>query len=164
MAIAILIGLLLNLNRDEWFVAITFGVLIDADHLFATPRYVADNGLGAILRPTWDDASGEPWKSLYHDPVGAFIVFPLAIGWRYLIPFLFWGSHLAIDEFQLATLEYSAIIESAVLVGVVGGIVYVTYSRWGALREEPSLRAFFAEIWGQTRTWFSQVRVSIRTP
>lgn len=142
--------MLLNLNRDEWFVALTFGVIIDADHLFALPRYVSDNGAGAILAPTWDDGSGLPWKSAFHHPEGAFVVGYLAIGWRLFIPFLFWGSHLLIDEFQLATLEYSAFIESIFLSAVVGGIVILGYKRWSALEPDGDFRQYLVYV----KKWF----------
>ena len=55
LLVAVLIGLVLNLNRDEWFVALLFGVAIDLDHVFAAPRYISQNGWAAILRPTWSD-------------------------------------------------------------------------------------------------------------
>lgn len=164
LAIAVLIGLLLNLNRDEWFVAITFGVLIDADHLFAAPRYISDNGLGAIMKPSWDDASGLPWKSLFHEPVGAFFVVPLAIGWRYMTPLVFWGAHLLADELQVATLDQSAVVESVLFTGVVVAIVYVAYSRWSALSGDESFMVFLHESWAQTRQWLASVSASIRAP
>lgn len=146
----------MNLNKDEWFIAITFGVLIDADHLFAAPRYISDNGLAAILRPSWDDASGLPWKSLFHDPIGVFIVAPLSIGWRFLLPLVFWGMHVAADELQAATLDQSAIVESAMLCAVIVAIVFVTYSRWRALAPKPGLRCFFEHSWAEAKAWFSK--------
>jgi len=145
-AFAVLLGMLLNLNRDEWFVALLFGVVIDADHLFAVPRYVSDNGVAAILSPTWDDGSGLPWKSSFHHPEGAFVVGYLAIGWRLFIPFLFWGTHLAIDEFQLATIEYSGIIELIFLSAVVGGIVVLGYRRWLAVEPDGDFQHYMAYL------------------
>jgi len=145
-------------------VAITFGVLIDADHLFAAPRYISDNGLGAIMRATWDDASGLPWKSLFHEPVGAFFVVPLAIGWRYMTPLLFWGTHLAADELQMATLGSSAIVESVLLSATVVVIVFLVYSRWSALNDQQSFRVFLTQSWAQVRAWLSRAKVSIRAP
>lgn len=154
----------MNLNRDEWFVALTFGVLIDADHLFAAPRYISDNGLGAIMSPSWDDASGLPWKSLFHEPVGAFFVVPLAIGWRYMVPVIFWGTHVAADELQMATLGQSALVESVIIIAVCAGILYVAYSRWSALSAEPSFQLFLKQSWAQIKTWSSRLGESIRTP
>lgn len=138
--------MLLNLDRQEWFAAITFGVVIDADHLFALPRYVSDNGAAAILSPTWDDGSGLPWKSSFHHPEGAFVVGYLAVGWRFLIPLLFWGSHVVIDEFQLATLEHSAVIESVFLAAVIGGILMLGYRRWLELEPEGDFQQFMLYV------------------
>lgn len=138
LVIAVLMGMLLNLDRNEWFAALTFGVLVDADHLFALPRYVDDNGWTAIFRPTWDDASGLPWKSLLHYPVGAIIVGPLAVGWRYLVPLTFWAVHVAIDQLQNELIEYTNPIEAAMFAGACAGVLYVGYHRWAALAEDPS--------------------------
>ena len=138
--------MILNLDRDEWFAALTFGVIIDADHLFAVPRYVSENGVAAILNPSWDDGSGLPWKSAFHHPEGAFVVGYLSIGWRLLIPLIFWGTHVAIDEFQLATIEYSGLIESIFLGAVVVGIVSLGYSRWLHLEPDGDFRLYMAHL------------------
>lgn len=154
--------MLLNMSRDEWFVALTFGVLIDADHVFAMPRYVSDNGWDAILRPIWDDGSGLPWKSLFHYPVGAFVVAPLAIGWRYLIPLLFWSVHVFLDYFQSWTIEYSAPVESLLIVGVSSGIVFVAYSSWKHLEPDGDFRIFTKRVAARMRSSASTYGRSIR--
>lgn len=74
------------------------------------------------------------------------MVAPLAIGWRYFLPLLFWGVHVGIDELQKATLEQSAVIESAVLIGACSGVFYVQYSRWAALTPGGSLAGYMAHI------------------
>jgi len=145
-AVAVLIGLLLNLNRDEWFVALTFGVLLDADHIFGAHRYITDNGWAAVLRPTWDDGSGLPWKSLLHYPVGFFVVAPLSVGWNFLLPLLFWGAHVGLDELQGATLDHSAAIESALLVSACAGVFAVKYHRWTALTPDGGLSGYLSHI------------------
>jgi hypothetical protein len=144
--------MLLNLDRNEWFVALTFGVIIDADHLFALPRYISDNGAAAILSPTWDDGSGLPWKSSFHHPEGAFVVGYLAVGWRLFIPFIFWAAHVAIDELQLATLDYSAMIESTFLITVVSGIVALGFWRWSKLEPEGD----FSQYLSYVKKWFKE--------
>jgi len=149
LAVSVLIGLLLSLNRDEWFIALTFGVLLDADHLFAAPRYISDNGLAAILRPTWEDGSGLPWKSLLHYPIGFFVVAPLSIGWRYLLPLLFWGVHVGIDEFQSATLEHTTAIESVLFVSTCLGIFAIKYRRWIALTPDGDLSGYLSHLKGR---------------
>ena len=146
LAFAVLLGMLLNMNRDEWFVALTFGVLIDADHLFAAPRYISDNGWAALLRPSWDDGSGLPWRSLMHYPVGAFVVVPLAVGWRLMIPLVFWGSHLLLDYLQNLTVAYSAPVEALLFGSICVAITYVKYSRWKEIRSDADFPRFVSEI------------------
>ncbi len=167
LALALMIGLLLNLNRDEWFIALSFGVVIDVDHLFAAPRYIGDNGIAAILRPSWDDGSGLPWKSLMHYPIGAFVMIPLSIGWRYLVPLLFWGMHVAVDQLQAYIVAWNTPIEIAVIAGSGLGIVAVAFSRWrcevpdgdfrtflraGRLALSTSLAAFSRSVRGRSRS------------
>ncbi len=146
-----MLGLLLNLDRNEWVVALSFGVLIDADHLFALPRYVQDNGAAAILAPTWDDGSGLPWKSAYHYGDGAFIVGYLSIGSRLFYPFMFWGVHVAMDELQLAAIKYSTPIEAAILSSVVLGTVYVGYFRWRALEPDKGFADYMTYLKGYVK-------------
>lgn len=148
-------GLVLWLNKDEWFVAIIFGVMIDLDHIFAAPGYISANGWDAIMRATWDDGSGRVWRSLFHEPVGFFVVAPLAVGWRFMVPLLFWGTHLGVDWLQTATIEYSAVVESAFLVLVVAGIVHVLYRRWKALNPGSNFPAYLAFASSSIRSYFS---------
>lgn len=142
LAVTLLLCLILNLNRDEWFVALMFGVLIDADHLFGAPRYVSHNGGAALLRRSWDDGSGLPWKSLLHYPVGAFVVAPLSIGWRYFLPVLFWAMHLELDYIQNATLSWSTPIEAALMTSSCIGIVYMLHRNWTAANPDGDFRQF----------------------
>jgi hypothetical protein len=142
LAVTVLLCLILNLNRDEWFVALMFGVMIDADHLFAAPRYVSHNGWAALLRRSWDDGSGLPWRSLFHYPVGAFVVVPLSIGWRYLLPVLFWAMHLELDYIQNATLSWSTPIETTVMISSCLGIVFILYRNWSDANPDGDFRQF----------------------
>lgn len=146
IAVTILLCLALRLDREEWFVAMMFGVMIDMDHLFAAPGYVSRNGWGALLRPTWDDGSGLPWKSQLHYPVGAFVVAPLSIGWRYFIPALFWSTHLGLDYIQSAALQWSLLTETAVMTSACVGIVLVLYSSWKDARPEGDFRQFLEAV------------------
>ncbi len=144
----------LELNRDEWFVAITFGVLLDADHLFAVKTYVDNNGFDAIFRATWDDGSGFQWKSLFHYPVAAFVVAPLSVGWRYLLPLSFWAVHVGLDELQNSALAYSAAVESAVIVLAVVGILVVDSRRWSEAGHGHGFAAYMDSLWPRTSGWF----------
>ena len=153
-----LIGLILNLDRNEWVVALSLGVLIDADHLFAIRRYVAANGYGAILAPTWDDGSGLPWKSVFHYPEGSFIVGYLSLGSRLFYPFIFWGVHVAIDDFQLATIKYSTPIETVVFTSTILGILYIGYYRWHGLEPESGFKDYLSYLRSQARKLFTSRR------
>lgn len=119
----------MNLNRDEWFIGLMFGVFIDIDHVFAIPRYVQENGFLALLTPTLEDPSGHPWKSLLHRPVGAFIMMPLSVGWRFFFPALFWGVHMCMDIYQTACDSYPVIVEAALFIGACAGIAVLGYTR-----------------------------------
>jgi hypothetical protein len=146
LAVAVLLGMLMSLSRDEWFAALTFGVLLDADHLFALPRYVGDNGWAAVLNQSWDDGSGNTWKSLLHLPVGAFVVAPLSVGWRLLLPLSFWSVHVGLDYLQLELAEYNTAVETAILLGSVAGITLIGYRRWAELEEDPNFEKYVSHL------------------
>ena len=146
LAVAVFVGLLLRLNRDEWFIAIMFGVIVDADHLLALPRYVEANGWGAILRQTWDDGSGLPWRSWFHHPMSAIVVGHLSEGWRFLVPLPFWAMHLGLDWLQLAVSEHNTLVEGAILAGSIGGILYVKYGDWSTLSGQFGIRSYMGYL------------------
>ncbi len=152
----------MNLDKHEWFVAIMFGVMIDLDHLFAAPKFIGEHGWAGFLKPTWDDGSGLQWRSLFHEPIGAFVVAPLAIGWRYFVPLLFWTAHVGLDKLQNSTLAYSAPVESVLLVAVCSGLVVVSYRRWGDGRDEVSFRLFVADVGSRARSGMAGYGRSIR--
>lgn len=127
LAIAVLLLMVLSLNRHERFVALLFGVFIDVDHLLALPRFLADNSLSSVMTLSFEDPSGLPWKSLLHRPVGAFIVLPMAIGWRFMIPAAFWGIHIATDMFQQASSVYSVQLDVCLFAVVCSTIVAFDY-------------------------------------
>jgi len=156
LAAVLLIGLLLNLDWNEWFVALLFGIGIDIDHVFAVPGYVERNGLGALLRPSWDDGSGAVWRSLLHDPIGAFVVIPLAVGWRFMLPLLFWSTHLLIDYAQAATLSYSALVESVFLGSLCAGIFALGYFRWRVSEASSGLVPFLLYIKDSVKRYFAR--------
>ncbi len=158
VAVTILFCMVLNLNRDEWFVAITFGVLIDADHLFGAPRYISHNGWDALLRRSWDDGSGLPWKSLLHYPVGAFVVLPLSVGWRYFLPILFWATHLGLDYTQNATGAWSTSIEAAMMTSSCVGIVWILYRDWSYGQPEGDFRGFVQAMGLRVHCYGSAIR------
>lgn len=158
IAVTIFLCLLLNLNQDEWFVALLFGVMIDADHIFGAPRYVSHHGWGALLHRSWDDGSGSTWKSLLHYPVGAFVVLPLSTGWRYMLPALFWSLHLEMDYIQNATGNWSTPIEAALMFSSCVGIVYLLFVNWLDARPEGDFRQFGREMGSRLAGYGSAIK------
>lgn len=146
--------MLLELNRDEWFVAITFGALVDADHLFGIKTYVENNGWEAIFKATWNDGSGNQWKSLFHYPVSAFVVAPLSVGWRFLTPLAFWASHVGLDELQNATLDHSVLVETTVIALTVAGILAVDRRRWSEAGNRGDFADYLRGTWPRIAGWF----------
>ncbi len=154
----VLIGMLLRLDKGEWFVAFAFGVMIDADHLFALPRYISDNGWSALLRQSWDDSSGLPWKSWFHYPIAAIVVGHLSVGWRLALPLTFWSVHIGMDGLQLMLGELNTAVESAILIGSVSGIVYMAYREWSLTSEVSGLRAYAGFVASSSRAKLSGLR------
>ena len=153
--------MVLNLNRHERFVALLFGVFIDLDHLLAVPRYLADNGISSMLTFDFEDPEGLPWKSLLHRPVGAFIILPMAVGWRFFIPATFWGIHILLDVFQQSSALYSLPLEAAVFSMVVGAIVVLDYKGMTRTKGEQTVREYCEDL-GRRLSWLAG-RV-MRTP
>jgi len=151
LLVTVLIVMLLRLNRDEVFIALMFGVVIDIDHIFALPRYVEDNGWAAVLRQSWDDGTGLPWRSWLHHPMTAIVVGHLSEGWRYLLPLPFWAVHLGMDWLQLAVSDYNTAVESAILVLSATGITYVKYSDWARHTGHTGAGPFLEHMIASTR-------------
>lgn len=158
LTVVILAAMLLRLNRDEWVVVLLFGVVVDADHLFAVPRYVSDNGWAALLRQTWDDGSGLPWKSWFHYPHAAIVVGYLSLGWRLALPLAFWALHVGMDGLQLMLADWNVVVESAILLGSVAGIVALGYSRWSLLTGMSGLRSYAGFLAESSKAKFSGFR------
>jgi hypothetical protein len=158
IAVTIFFCLFLNLDRNEWFMAFVFGVMLDIDHLFGLEGYVSRNGWGAVLHQSWDDGSGMPWKSLLQRPVGAFVVVPLAAGWRYLIPLTFWTMHMGMDWLQLNTGYLSTGIEAAVFAASCLGTVALLHRNWSVAEPEGDIRDFLSMMWSGLVAYGSSLR------
>lgn len=84
-----------------WVLAIAFGVAIDIDHFARVPAYLAEavprEGLGA-LSPWALKAYGGGWTSFFHEPIGAAIVFAVALALASPVPVLAWSLHRGMDS------------------------------------------------------------------
>ncbi len=129
----LLIIIVLNLDRYEALMVLTFGVFIDLDHLLAYPQYVAQAGWQNAMNPDAAMASGVAWKSIIHDPVFSVIVGPLSVGYRYMLPFVVWGLHLTMDWVQIDYLGVASPIEMALALGLLVAIVGLEYQKFRAI-------------------------------
>lgn len=158
IAVVVLVAMLLRLDKNEWFIAVLFGIVIDVDHLFALPRYVSANGWSAVLNQSWDDSSGLPWKSWFHYPMAAIVVGHLSLGWRFALPLAFWSIHLGMDGLQQVLGDLNMAVESAMLLGASAGIVFLTYSDWSLVSGRTGLRAYADHVASSSRAMLSGLR------
>lgn len=157
LMVVVLAAMLLRLDRNEWFMALLFGVVVDADHLFALPRYVSDNGWSAVLRQTWDDGSGLPWKSWLHYPMAAVVVGHLSVGWRFALPLSFWAIHVGMDGLQIMLGDANILVESCILVGAAAGIVFLGYRRWSTSTGMSGVKAYACSVKSSYRAALSSI-------
>ncbi len=90
----------LNLDRNQAFLAIVFGVLIDLDHLMGLPAYVISHGWPALLSVDTFMHNEIVWKSAMHGAGGFFVVLGISLVLRMYVPFMFWGLHMVMDWTQ----------------------------------------------------------------
>ena len=97
LAVSLVLIHLLTLDKNDSFMALVFGVFIDLDHLFGLKDYVAAHGVGGVFDiDSLMHADGQ-WKSMFHNPIAAMVVGPVAAASRLAIPLIFWGVHMAMD-------------------------------------------------------------------
>jgi len=106
---------LMNLDRNDAFVALVFGVFIDLDHLFGLRQYAETRGIAAVLDFDSLMNPGGQWKSMFHSPMAMGVVAPLSVGFRLAIPVLFWGVHLIMDFAEDAVLGLFSAPEAMLL-------------------------------------------------
>lgn len=97
LVVSLLLIQFLNLDRNDAFIALVFGVFIDLDHLFGLKQYAETRGIAAILDFDSLMNPGGQWKSMFHSPMALGVVAPLSVGFRLAIPVLFWSVHLIMD-------------------------------------------------------------------
>ncbi|OGS41834.1 MAG: hypothetical protein A3K67_03095 [Euryarchaeota archaeon RBG_16_62_10] len=130
LLVSLLLIQIFLLDRNDAFVALLFGVFIDADHLIGLQSYAKANGIMAVFDfDSLMHADGQ-WKSLMHNPVAAGIVAPISIMSRLAVPLLFWAAHIAMDFVEDAYLGIFSTPEAifALLVGL--SLVSIRYGRY----------------------------------
>lgn len=106
-------------SRQEWTLALAFGVLIDLDHLLAIPAYVSQVGVAAALDPTNSFSYGAAWQGFMHKPAALALVAPAMLLWRSAWPGVFWGLHM-VQDFVIARhyVGFGSVEEFAIMGGL----------------------------------------------
>ncbi len=145
LVITLLIIHILRLDENEAFIALTFGVLIDLDHLFGYYSYLSIEGASGAVSPDQMLASEVQWKSMLHSTVALFVVAPLSLLFRYMIPLVVWGVHISMDYVQEAYLGITSMTEMALL---AAGMVLMVHIRFRDFRNvEPAGSAGEFALW-----------------
>jgi len=130
LIVSLLLIQLFLLDRNDAFVALLFGVLIDVDHVLGLKNYAQANGLAAMLDfDSLMHADGH-WKSLMHNPIAVAIVAPLAFAYRMAIPLVFWGVHILMDYVEDALLGIFSATEATFLVVVALTLATIRYRKY----------------------------------
>jgi len=128
LAVSLLLIQALSLNKNDSFVALLFGVFIDADHILGLRDYAQTNGLASIFDIDSLMNPGGQWKSLLHSPIAAALVGPMSIGSRLALPLLFWAVHVCMDQVEDLFLGVSSVPE-IIFLGLTSSVLLAFYLR-----------------------------------
>jgi len=143
------------LDRNDAFVALVFGVLIDLDHLIGLKDYAHANGIKALLNVDNLMNPGGHWKSILHNPMALAIVGPLAFASRLAIPLIFWGVHIAMDIVQEGYLGQFSQTEAMLAFFSFALLITLRYSKHIESGREASLLEYFRSEMSSSRNILS---------
>ncbi len=143
LVVSLLLIQLMNLDRNDAFVALVFGVFIDVDHLFGLKEYTQTRGFAALFDIDSLMNPGGQWKSLFHSPMAVGMVAPLSVGFRLAVPLLFWGVHLTMDFAEDNLLGLMSAPEAVLAAIAAFGFVSLRYARYLEVGKASSLIEYF---------------------
>lgn len=143
MVVSLLLIQLMNLDRNDAFVALVFGVFIDVDHLFGLKEYAETRGFAALFDIDSLMNPGGQWKSLFHSPMAVGMVAPMSVGSKLAVPLLFWGIHLAMDFAEDNLLGLMSAPEAVLAVVAMCGFVSLRYAKCLELGRVSTLIGYF---------------------
>ncbi|MEW5747178.1 MAG: hypothetical protein AB1793_00100 [Candidatus Thermoplasmatota archaeon] len=146
LVVSLLLISLLNLDRNDSFVALLFGVFIDVDHLFGLKGYVDVHGVGGVLDIDALMSADGQWKSLLHSPVAALVVGPVASASRLALPLLFWGVHISMDYAEDTFLGLFSAAEAVLLCASVTALVLLAFISFRVAHPDGGAREFAAHV------------------
>lgn len=126
LVVTILLIMILNLNRNETMVALTFGVFIDLDHLYGYGSYIRSEGIGGIINVSGMMEADVQWKSILHNPITFGMIAPLSHMFKIFFPVIFWSVHIFMDFIQQSWLGIASPFE-IMLFGIV--IIFIVILR-----------------------------------
>ena len=95
-----LLALVRPVSPREWLLAVSFGVLIDLDHVLQFPAYVATHGWSAATPAAMLEWGGA-WQGFMHTPWALALVLPACFVFTSWFPLAFWGLHM-VQDFVIA--------------------------------------------------------------
>ncbi|MCU0852135.1 MAG: hypothetical protein MUC90_02605 [Thermoplasmata archaeon] len=153
--VTLLVIQLLMLDRNEAFIALTFGVFIDLDHLLGLGTYAKANGIAPLMDMDTLMNPGGQWKSMLHSPMALAMVAPISYVVRMAIPVLFWGVHVSMDYLEESFLGHFSNLEA--MLGALAAIALVT------MRYSKYVESFsFSDIRTYLKMEVSSVRAHLR--
>ncbi len=147
LVVSLLLISILTLDRNDSFVALLFGVFIDADHLLGLKGYVEVHGIGGVLEIDSLMSADGQWKSLLHSPVAAMVVGPVASASRLALPLLFWGVHISMDYVEDAFLGLLSVPEIALLCASASALALLAFRSFRMAHPGCGVREFAAHSW-----------------
>jgi len=143
IVVTLLLIQLLTLDRNDAFIAMLFGVFIDADHLFGLMKYTQANGVASMFDLDTLMNPGGQWKSILHSPIAAAVVAPLSFAVRLSIPILFWAVHLLMDFFEQNFLGHFSELEAGLFLFATLSLLTLRYGQYIMNNESSDFRDYF---------------------
>jgi hypothetical protein len=158
LVVSLLLIQLMNLDRNDAFVALVFGVFIDIDHLFGLREYAETRGFAALFDIDSLMNPGGQWKSLFHSPMAVGMVAPMSVGSRLAVPLLFWGVHLTMDFAEDNILGLLSAPEAVLAVIAACGFVSLRYAKYLEAGSASTLMEYFRR---EVRSFRNMMRPSV---
>ncbi|MFA7341799.1 MAG: hypothetical protein WCY65_01325 [Candidatus Methanomethylophilaceae archaeon] len=164
--VVIILIKVLHLDRNEAFVAILFGVLLDLDHLMGVPAYISEYGWAAVFNIDSLLHNDVQWKSSMHGAEAFIVVSAVSILLRMYIPLLFWSVHVFMDWVQVSYWNIVAWPEVFFMALLGGVILYMELRIYhDSVREDlRSPSNYIRFLWIRTIRFWSDVFPLERIP
>jgi len=155
--VSLLLIQFLNLDRNESFIALLFGVGIDLDHVLGLKGFVATNGFSGLLDSDLLMNPGGQWKSMLHSPAASFVVGTVSSSFKLAFPLLFWFIHIGMDQLEDSVLGLFSATEMLLMVGSVVCLLAIRWRIFASACSNPSVMEYLRCEGRRLRFWKSTV-------